>query len=190
MTGADIIAKIKKQPIGFACGVICVLCLAWLYGFRGGDLETRQQEYDAKSSEANVVSSNVSLSKSMPAEVAEMQAATKELESRLVRAGQLAVNLQYFYKLEAETEVKLLDVRQGTLPRNTKTTYVGVPYNVNIQGPYKNVMAFLQRVERGRALCRVNSATFTKSAGSVEGGAQAAASGVTLALSIELLGTP
>lgn len=188
MTTADLIAKIKKQPIGFACGIICLLCAGWLY-FRSGALEKRQQEYDAKAADAATMVSNVSLSKSLPAEVAEMQAATKELEARLVRAGQLAVNLQYFYKLEAETEVKLLDVRQNT-PQKGKGAYIGVPYNVNVQGPYKNVMNFLQRVEKGRHFCRIYQANFSKAVASSEGSAQGPSTTVTLALTLDLLGQP
>lgn len=183
MTLADLIARIKKQPIGFACAVICLLAGGWLY-YRSGEIEARQEEYTAKSAQAAKFISNVGISKNLPEQVAELQAVTKEMEGRLVRAGQLAVNLQYFYKLEAENEVKLLDVRQNPLPRTaTKTLYVGIPYNVNIQGPYKNVMAFLQRLEKGRHFCRINTASFTKFAGPGEGA-------MTVALSLELLGQP
>lgn len=183
MTSADIIARIKKQPIGFACGLICLLCIGWLY-YRSGELEKRQGEFDAKAAEATKVTTNVTLSKNLAAEVAEIQGATKELESRLVRDGQLAVNLQYFYKLEAETEVKLLDVRQNARAKSSKSMYPGIPFNVNVQGPYKNVMAFLQRVEKGRHFCRVINASFTKS--TMTGEAQA----ITMALNLELLGQP
>lgn len=188
MTTADLIAKIKKQPVGFACGIVCLLCLGWLY-YRSGAIDQRQQEYDAKAAEAATMISNVSLSKSLPTEVAELQAATKELESRLVRAGQLALNQQYFYRLEAETDVKLLDVRPNTPPK-PKANYVGIPYNVNVQGSYKNVMNFLQRLENGRAFCRIYIANFTKAAGSSEGGAPSASTTVTLALTLDLLGQP
>ena len=188
MNSADIIAKIKKQPIGFVCGLICVLCIGWLY-FRSGELEKRQGEYDAKSAEAAKFISNVSISKSLPAEVAEIQAATKELESRLVKESQLALNQQYFYRLEAETEVKILDIRQNQRSRAAaKTTYTGIPFNVNVQGPYKNVMAFLQRVEKGRHFCRVLSASFSKSSLAAEG--QVGTPAITMGLSIDLLGQP
>lgn len=189
MTTAELIARIKKQPIGFACVVICLLAGGWLY-YRSGEIDARQAEYEAKSAEAAKFTSNVGLSKNLPEQVAELQAATKELESRLVRAGQLAVNLQYFYKLEAENEVKLLDVRQNALPRGAKTNYTGIPYNVNVQGSYKNVMAFLQRLEKGRHFCRISTASFNKSVGSSEGPQQGPSTGITLALSLELLGQP
>lgn len=183
MTFADLIVRIKKQPIGFACLMICLLSGGWLY-FRSGEIDARQEEYRAKSEQAAKFISNVGISKNLPEQVAELQAVTKEMDGRLVRAGQLAVNLQYFYKLEAENEVKLLDVRQNPVPKNTKTLYAGIPYNVNIQGPYKNVMAFLQRLEKGKHFCRINGASFTKTGGTTGDGT------MTLALSLDLLGQP
>lgn len=190
MTFDDILARIKKQPVGFACGLICVLCAGWLY-YRGDEADQRQTQLKATAEKAEVIKSNVGFSKNLPEQVAELQVSTKELEGRLVRAGQLAVNLQYFYKLEAENEVKLLDVRQNPLPKGAKGPYVGIPYNVNLQGSYKQVMAFLQRLERGRHFCRINTATFTKSGGGGEGSsAQSSSMGMTLALSLELLGQP
>lgn len=185
MTFADIIALIKKQPVGFACGVICLLCAGWLY-YRSDAIEKRQEEYKAAADKAEVFKSNVAFAKNLPEQVAELQVSTKELESRLVHAGQLAVNLQYFYKLEAENEVKLLDVRQNPLAKGAKGAYVGIPYNVNVQGSYKQVLAFLQRLEKGRHFCRINSAVFTKTVLTGEGGT----TGMTLALSLELLGQP
>lgn len=185
MTFADIIARIKKQPVGFSCGAICLLCAGWLY-FRSDVIDKRQEEYKTTADKAEVIKSNVGFAKNLPEQVAELQVSTKELEGRLVRAGQLAVNLQYFYKLEAENEVKLLDVRQNPLAKGAKGAYVGIPYNVNVQGSYKQVMAFLQRLEKGRHFCRIKSATFTKSILSGEG----ATTGMTLALSLELLGQP
>ena len=84
MTGADIIAKIKKQPIGFVCGLICILCAGWLY-FRSGENAKRQAEYEAKSAEAATVISNVGISKNLSEQVAELQAMSKEMEARLSR---------------------------------------------------------------------------------------------------------
>lgn len=183
MNLADIIARVKKQPIGFACGAICLLCAGWLY-YRSDEIDKRQAEYKTTAEKAAVIKSNVGFAKNLPEQVAELQVSTKELEGRLVRAGQLAVNLQYFYKLEAENEVKLLDVRQNPVAKSAKGTYLGIPYNVNVQGSYKQVMAFLQRLEKGRHFCRINTANFTKALGSADG----TPPGMTLALTLELLG--
>ena len=183
MTSADIGIYIKKQPIGVACGLIALLLVGFYY-YRNGDIEEKQAEYDTKSAEAAKLISNVTQSKNLPEEVAELQTLTKDLESRLVRAGQLAVNLQSFYKLEAECEIKLLDIRQGVLPKSA-AIYGGVPYNVSIQGSFKQVMMFLTRLEGGRHFCHFSNVVFAKVAGSTD-----ASQMMSVSLTLELLGQP
>ena len=184
MTSADIITTVKKQPIGFGCSVLCIVIGVLIY-FRTDKINENQTLYEAKSAEAAKILTNVRNSTNLPEQVTEIQAMTKEMESRLMHAGQLAVNLQYFYKLEAENEVKLTPV-QGNPSRNNKTLYMGIPYNVSVQGSFKQVMAFLQRLENGRHICHFNTATFNKAGGSGD----LTNTAMTLYLSIELLGQP
>ena len=185
MTAADITASIKKQPVGFACGLLCLVLGALLY-FRSDAIDQDQSDYDTKAAQAAKIIANVSASKNLAEQVKEIQAHTKDMESRLMQAGQLAVNQQYFYKLEAENEVKLLDLRQNSIPRNSKTTYIPVPFIVSVQGPYKQIMAFLNRLENGPHFCHISSATFNK----MVGGEGAAQNAMTLTLNLELLGQP
>ena len=186
MNSADTTALVKKHPIGFACGSLSAILAVLIY-YRGSTIEENQSDYETKSAEAAKIISNVSFSKNLPEQVAEIQAQTKGLESRLVHAGQLAVNLQYFYKLEAETEVKLMDIRQSTVPKSGSTIYSGVPYNVAVQGTYKQIMIFLNRLENGRHLCRFSSVIFTKVNG---GGDNSSQNIMILTLNLELLGQP
>lgn len=183
MTSSDITALIKKQPIGFGCGLLSLLLAGWIY-YRSSLIEEKQTEYDAKAAEAGKIISNVGISKNLPEQVGEIQDFTKDLDGRLIKAGQLAINLQYFYKLEAENEVKLLDIRQSS-PRKSSTTYTGIPYNVTVQGSFKQVMIFLNRLENGRHFCRISSAVF----GKVQSG-NSTATDMSLALNLELLGQP
>ncbi|MDB6115915.1 MAG: hypothetical protein JWQ83_1517 [Lacunisphaera sp.] len=184
MTSAELIATFKKHPIGFAAGAVCIVCAALLY-VRSSKIEESQAEYEAKSTDAAKILANVRFADKLPEQVAEIQALTKELEGRLLRSGQLAVNLQYFYKLEAENEVKLLDVRQGNPVKGGKVLYVGIPYTIGVQGPYKQVVAFLQRLENGPHFCRFTIMNFAKG-----GGAAADTSSMTVNLNCELLGVP
>ena len=184
MTSADLIALIKKQPLGFACGLLSLIVAVLLY-FRSSKIDENQAEFEAKSAEAAKIVSNVSASKNLAEQVQEIQAHTKEMEGRLVRAGQLAVNLQYFYKLEAENDVKLLDVRQNSLPRSSAAAYQGIPFNVTVQGSFKQVMVFLNRLENGRHFCRFSNVVFGKAP--PNGGDTQS---MTLTLNLELLGQP
>jgi Tfp pilus assembly protein PilO len=184
MTSADLVALLKKHPTGVGCILLSIVCGVVLY-LRSGSIEAGQVELEARSTEAAKMASNIRNSAGLSEQLTEIQGYTKELEGRLLKASQLAVNLQYFYKLETENEVKLVDnVRQGTLPKNSKSSYVGVPYSLTVQGSYSQVMNFLNRLQNGRHFCRINTASFSKA------GSGPAGSIVNLSLNLELLGQP
>ncbi|MBI3887257.1 MAG: hypothetical protein HY302_16250 [Opitutae bacterium] len=188
MTGADLIAAIKRQPIGFVCGLVCLVCGLLLY-YTAGDIDAQQLAYDQKAAEVARIEANLRNSDKLREQAAAMLAAAKELEARLMRAGQLAINQQYFYRLEEETGVKLLDLRQNS-PAAPKTgaksgLYVGVPYNLTIQGSFPQVLAFLRRLETGRHFSRFNTVSFNKASGS-----EAAGDSLTVTLAVDLLGLP
>ncbi len=189
MTSADLLALFKKQPIGFSCAALSLILMALLY-FRSDQIPENQGIADAKAAEAAQVLSNTRHAEGLVKQVEQMQVFGKEVESRLIRAGQLGINLQYFYKLEAENQVKLLDVRQGVPPKISKGLYVGIPYTLAVQGSFKQVVAFLQHLENGPHFCRFTSATYSKSASASVDVPSGAAGGVTLNLTLELLGMP
>jgi Tfp pilus assembly protein PilO len=181
MTAADLTGLIKRHPIGFACGFISVICGILLY-LRSGNIENSQKELEASMAQVALMSANIRNAAGLSEQLAEVQSLTKEIDTRIMKASQLAVNLQYFYKLETENEVKLLDVRQGSFPRNIKTMYAGVPFSISIQGPYSNVMNFLNRLQHGRHFCRIITTSFTKASGPGDE--------LSLSINLELLGQP
>jgi len=183
MTTADLVSVLKKHPVSVVCAVLSIACGVLLY-LRSGNISEGQAELDARSTESASMVANIRNSTGLAEEVAQMQGFTKDFEARLMKAGQLAVNLQYFYKLETENEVKLVDVRQIALSKSTKASYVGVPFNVTIQGSYLHVMNFLNRLQHGRHFCRINTANFSKVA------SENAGNFVNLALNLEILGQP
>jgi Tfp pilus assembly protein PilO len=190
MNAADISALAKKHPVGTACLLITVACGLALY-LRADIITVSQTEYEAKSSEAAKMISNVKNAPGMEEQLAEMNTFGKEVEGRLVKGSQLAVNLQYFYKLEADNGVKMLDLRQGSVPKTPKGLFTPIPFSLSVQGTYPQLMKFLSEVQNGRHFCRVVNASFSKSGGpSSEGGGSSGGQLLNLSLNLELLGTP
>ena len=188
MTGADLTAILKKHPLSLICGLVTVVCVALLYT-RAQNITASQTELEARTAEANKMIANVRNSTGLADQVAEIQRQRKELESRLLKAGQLAINLQYFYKLEAETDVKLQgDVRQG-IAAKTNRSYIGVPFTVSVQGTYPQVVNFINRLQNGRHFCRITAATLNKSSGS-DSLAASSERDMMVSLNLELLGQP
>jgi Tfp pilus assembly protein PilO len=190
MTGADLITLIKKQPIAFACGLLVAVCGVLFY-FRSEAVAQAQAEAEAKQQEAKKIEANVRFTAGLAEATEEMVAAGRQFESRLVRAGQLANNLQFFYRLEADTGVKLVDVRQQGIPApragERRGAYAPVPFAVSIQGSHDQIHDFLRRVEAGPHFVRFSQITIAKVSGGVE---VAAIGGLSVAINLELLGTP
>lgn len=192
MTGADLLALIRKQPIAFACGLIIVACGIALF-LRGETVASAQTLHDEKEKEFQKIDANVRNSAGLAEATAEMQEAGKQFDARLIRAPQLANNLQFFYRLENETGVKLIDVRQQPIPPPKpgvpRGAYSPIPFAVSVQGDYAQVHDFLRRVEAGPHFLRYNQVSLSKLAAT--GDARAASSGAMSAtINLELLGTP
>ena len=183
------IAFIKKNPIGFGCGALCLVLAAAIY-YRSDLVPTAVTELEQKSAEAERLGSNLKNAAQLQEQLDAMVAAGKQVDTRLVRPGDLAKNQQYFYKLEADTGTKLVDCRQNALPaeKDRKTIYyLTVPYTVAVQGEYAQLLGFLRRLESGAHYCRVLSATLTASG---TGAGDSPENLLTLTLNLELLGQP
>lgn len=195
MTGADLVALIKKRPLAFAATLVAVLCAVALY-FRLDAIDVAQAGFVEKEKEAVRVDLNVRNTVGLAEKTAEIQDAARQFEARLIRAQQLANNLQFFYRIEAETGAKLVDVRQNAIPPATRGSprgaYSPIPYNVSALGSFEQVHKFLRRVGEGPHFVRINQVTFSKTeAGRGEmGGGGGANEGMSIMISLELLGTP
>jgi Tfp pilus assembly protein PilO len=192
MTGADLLALIKKQPIAFVCGIVILGSAAALF-FPREAVTSAQSFYEETEKTLKKIDANVRAAAGLPEAAAQMQEAGKQFDARLVRVPQLANNLQFFYRLESDTGVKLLDARQlgvpGLRPGERRGAYVPVPFQVAVQGTYPQVRDFMRRLETGPHFVRFNQVTVNKS--STGGDAAFASAGaLSVALNLDLLGTP
>lgn len=187
MNTQDLIAFVRKNPVSVGCGVLAVLLGAAIY-FRGSSLPGLQAQLAEKSAEGERLATNIKNAQQLSEQFAAVSAALAEIEPRIVRPGELARNLGYFYKLQADTGIELDDLRQlpsGAGKPKGKGVYAGVAFAVGVKGEYPAVLEFLRRLESGTYFCRILSLSFAPASGSLERGGP-----VHLTLSIELLGQP
>jgi hypothetical protein len=189
ISNEQVVALFKKNPVVSVAIILCLAMAGTLY-YRSDAISIASKRLEERTAEGKRLSANIKNSAQLPEQLARVTAASKEANSRLVRVGQLADNLQYFYKLEAETGVKFLDLRQTTdAVRSAKAGKIPVGFTLTVQGDYPLLFEFLRRLESGSHYCRVKSANvvpFDQGAGS--GGARSDASKLTL--NLELLGVP
>ncbi len=192
MTGADLIALVKKQPIAFACGALIVGAAAALF-LRDDAVAQAQAEFQDREKELQKIDLNVRFTAGLAEATEEMVEAGKQFDTRLVRAAQLANNLQYFYRLERETGVKLIDVRQLPIPAakrgEARGAFAPVPFAVSAQGTFAQIHDLLRRLETGPHFVRFGHVSLAKlvSGDAAPGPVRGMLSGT---INLEMLGTP
>lgn len=177
----NVVAAFKRRPLLFVCGAL-VVGLALATYFRLGV----RDEVETKLAEREKVllrhSNNAKFSAQLESQLETLRKANSKIAEGALRVGELARNQQMFFRLEAETGVKLLDLRQLTVAPLAKgaaaSTYVAIPFSLTVEGDYAQIMNFLLRLDREATLARVTGGSISRPAE----GAQ------SLALSVELLG--
>ncbi|MFH1499716.1 MAG: hypothetical protein ABII82_18040 [Verrucomicrobiota bacterium] len=186
LTGKDLAVVAKKHPVGVGCALLSILLLVVLY-LRAGKIEETQTRLDEATAMADRLKSNINYSAQLTGQVDTLTQAVESLKASSLNPGALAQNLRYFYQLEADAGVTLIDLRQlnpvyPPAPKNApKATFVSLPFSVGVQGEFEKVMTFLRKLENGTHLGQINSATLRPSNPRTN---------VTLTISVELLAQP
>lgn len=194
MTTKDLTALAKKYPFSAICGGLSLL-LAAAFFYRQSALPEAESMLAQKTTESRRLKSNITNSAQLKEHLAALESANAKVAQRLVRAGDLAGNQQYFYKIEAETGVKLTDLRPGGNPASAaakgpvaKTLYTSVPYSCAVQGTYTQLLDFLSKLEAGEHFQRILSANVSLGGGSADDAAGSADPVLTLVIAVEFLG--
>jgi hypothetical protein len=184
MTNQEAMVMLRKNPISFGCGALAFLRSVGIY-LRSEALPDAEADMTQKSAAAERIASNLKYSTQLKEQADGLVAANTAIDARIIRASQLGANTQYFYKLEADTGVKLLDLRQVTasVAKPAKGSFSPVAFAVTVQGTFPQVIEFLRQVENGTHYCRVMTAVCSSNPSSRN-------LPLTLALNLELLGVP
>lgn len=191
MTALKVPNFIKKQPVAVVCALVCVGLAVAIY-FQKGALVAAQADLDDRTSQGKHYKENVTNASKLDEQSEAMTQAIEAIEARLVHADRIPTNKKYFYEIQSKTQTKLTGLTQsGVTPSSksiSKTSYVGVPFAMNVQGTYPQILDFMRRVENGEHFSRLQGLLLSH-AGDVENG-PAHAPTLSLSLNLELLGLP
>lgn len=159
----SIVSGLKKNPVLTASlGLILVLGL-WFY-VRSDLSDEQQAELDKYTAAANLCRTNITNSAQLQAQVDFLVQANAEIAKRAFRPESMALNLQYFYKLESLVGIKYTDLRatgRTSAKGSARSPYLPLNYTVGVQGSFPQVISFMRHLEHGAYFCRINSASLT-----------------------------
>ncbi|MDB4474468.1 hypothetical protein N9023_05620 [Opitutaceae bacterium] len=188
MNTQALITFIKKHPVGVGCAVLAVVMAALTF-VRGGSVTELQELADERSTAGARLQNNLRYSAELDEHLAIVQEAVEKIESKVINPGALATNQQFFYRLEEELGLTLIDLRQSPVENSTTPTeYAAVPYIVSVRGTYFQIVNFLQRLEQGDRVIKFKSTNFSPGRGTASQGADPYDPPIVLTLDLELLG--
>jgi Tfp pilus assembly protein PilO len=176
------IAVVRRHPLSALCGAVCVVCLLccwYIYSnMKWLELEHKQVMQDADLATASMISG--------PSVKQERLAAlecTRRIEDNLVVEDNLAENLWYFYKIEQQTKVRILELRpENPIISDSRSLYKRIPFSIRATGTYAQTAAFLYALETGPRLTYIPTLMYRR----VE--LETANPMVTLEMNVQMLG--
>lgn len=182
---------LRKNPVGVACFVLSLGIIIFAY-LRSDAIPEAEATLLTNSSMVDRLNQNISNSTHLKEQFDLLKDSARKLEKRVAIASALADNQRYFYRFEASTGVKLIDLRQtpsdSAPPKGTY--YKPVNFTVSIQGDYERDFAFLRELESGTYVSRINSVTLTPSAASQAIAAETQGYPITMTINLDLVGVP
>ncbi|HEY4990422.1 MAG TPA: hypothetical protein VII09_11475 [Opitutaceae bacterium] len=184
MTNEETVAFLRKNLISVSCAVISIAIGFVLY-YRVDLLPEAEKVLGERAKQGELLAANIEDSAQLAEQHAALVKANNAIADRMIHVGQLAENLQYFYRLESDTGVKLLDPRQTpwSPPAKTaaRTNFTSVGFTLTAQGDYPQLVDLLRKLENGEHYCRVIACNF-RPASEFRGGQ------LQMRLSIDLMG--
>jgi hypothetical protein len=160
---ANFTGKLKKNPLLSAC-VAGIVALAVVVFLRSGIVPESEAELEELKANLTKLENNIANSAQLEDQVQRLKKINSDIKSNALVVGELARNQQYFFKLETENNIKLLDVQQQGRPAPAKgpaAAYFPLGFNINASGDYDNLLQFMRKTEKTFVGSRITSATIS-----------------------------
>jgi Tfp pilus assembly protein PilO len=180
MNFSPVLAYIRRYPLVVIC-VVLILGLGITSYYLWQEQQVLVTGHESVRRNGEDVLLSLSSLPRVSSELATVKEAVEFIDSNLIKEGDLAENLGYFYQLETISRVKLTQVSQlSSQPAAADSTFTAIPFSVRATGSYRQVMRFIRELETGPRLCRVQTYAFSGESDDR----------VQLDLTLEMLGHP
>ena len=182
LEGKDIVNAAKKRPLIFVCAAVIFVLLIMIY-WRLGAIETLRAQVDERTSVLQKNKANAAYAVQLDAQLKELTEINKKIKGSALIADNAAQNQQIFFRMEADSGAKLIDIQQRpvdtSLPKGAAAlTYNPVVFAMTVEGEYRQILTFVRLLEAGPVINRVSAGTLAMGGNGLP----------NLSLTVEMLG--
>jgi len=164
--------SMRQYPVLFVCGGVVLLLLVLLF-MRG----PKANQYDAALAELDVkwrnIQTNLERSTQLEQEIEAIESGLERIRGRLMSVEDVAVNYEFFYGLERDSSVTLVQFSQDkasdgeALPIGRKSLrhFSVIPYDLQMRGTLPQLLAFVESLERQDYIVRIDLLRITRPLG-------------------------
>lgn len=155
-------------------GVVTATCMTVyvLHMDKKSDLDSEIEQIDIRIS---TMLRNITNSAGLEEDIEVVERQISELDERMFQSQELATNYNYFFNIEASTNVSLSDLKQveivtedanqkkRKMPNPIMDAYVKIRYHMKATGTYQDLVNFMRNLEGGPSFYRLEKFRLSKS---------------------------
>lgn len=176
MNFSILIDKLKQYPLALTCAVLILVFIVVLF-LRGGvaaELAAEEAELDAR---IRTINENIKNSKNLEQDTAKLNAMVEEIDALLFSRDERAMNINFFYNFEDETDVVISNISQLPQPDpiyadggvRDLDLHATLVYSINLSGSFSNILRFLYEIYRDDHFIRVADFQIAREEGEMGG---------------------
>lgn len=164
---------VKKNLIIAISGLVTVICMTVyvLHMDKKSDLDSEIEQIDIRIS---TMLRNITNSAGLEEDIEVVESQIEELDQRMFQSQELATNYNYFYNIEASTNVALNDLKQveivtsdsnpkkRKMPNPIVDSYIKIRYHMKATGSYQDLVNFMRSLEGGPSFYRLEKFRLSK----------------------------
>ena len=156
------IRTLKAYPLAVLSVLVFLICSAVIHLRAGAvaDLSVHEADLNLR---IRTIDQNVRNANNLDKDFEEIKRLVDQIEARLFKRDQRAVNINFFYALENRLNVRILNISQ--MPNEDSLYAKGgarelklhstITYNISLNGNFEDVLLFLYELQRVDPLIRV-----------------------------------
>lgn len=156
------IRTLKAYPLAVLSVLVFLICSAAILLRAGAvaDLSVHEADLNLR---IRTIDQNVRNANNLDKDYEEIKRLVDQIEARLFKRDQRAVNINFFYALENRLNVRILNISQ--MPNEDSLYAKGgarelklhstITYNISLNGNFENILLFLYELQRVDPLIRV-----------------------------------
>lgn len=165
---------VKKNLVIAISGLVFASCMTVyvLHMDKKSDLDSEIEQIDIRIS---TMLRNITNSAGLEEDIEVVENQIEQLDKRMFQSQELATNYNYFFNIEASTNVALSDLKQveivteeenrkkRKMPNPVVDSYIKIRYHMKATGSYQDLVNFMRTLEGGPSFYRLEKFRLSKS---------------------------